>query len=253
MGLLYGGAKILRDLSAEHRFYGKLLTLGKQNVLVTPEQWKELCPGDTPPTEHHSRWDADFVESTHFFKSLGFDKVEALDVSRYENVKWQWNLNTRAVPSILRARFDMIFDGSTIEHIFHLPNVLANIHQMLRVGGRVVHMSPSNNFMDDGFYQLSPTFFRDYYRENEYKIDSCSLHFMSVHVNRESEHFAIETTDRLVEYDPDELAKVSASFMPYGGELCETVVIARKTDTSTSGKMPFQSRYADKEYWRAGL
>ena len=33
-----------------------------------------------------------------------------------------------------------------------------------------MHQSPSNNYVDHGFYQFSPTFFADYYLENKYRL-----------------------------------------------------------------------------------
>ena len=62
----------------------------------------------------------------------------------------------------------MIIDGGTMEHIFHIPNVLNNIYRMLRVGGRIIHISPSSNYVDHGFYSFSPTLFYDFYQTNKF-------------------------------------------------------------------------------------
>jgi len=259
MGILAGVADILCDLSVTHAFHGRLVTLGKQNVIVTPEQWTAIRsrhpsrPAQPVETERHLRWKTDFVSTRSFFRSLGFSDVSAIDVSAYEAADHIHDLNAASLPPALHERFDFVFDGSTIEHIFHMPNVLANIFRLLKVGGRVLHMAPSNHFMDDGFYQLSPTFFVDYYAENGFRADAALLHFMTVSVHEEGGRTWLDTRDRVVPYRPDDTARVSAGFGTHGDELCQTLFLATKTDRSTCGRIPFQSRYASKHYWQEHL
>jgi hypothetical protein len=259
MGILAGVAEILCEMSVTHAFHGALATLGKQNVIVTPEQWQAIT--DRHPrartraeeTERHRRWNTDFISTGHFFRALGFSDVASIDVSAYEAADYIADLNAPALPAELYGRFDFVFDGSTIEHIFHLPNVLANIYRMLKVGGRVLHMAPSNHFMDDGFYQLSPTFFVDYYETNGFRVDCALLHFMTVAVHDEAGRTRIDTRDRVIPYRPHETARVSAAFGTHGDELCQTLFMATKTPGSTCGRIPFQSRYASKGYWQEHL
>jgi hypothetical protein len=259
MGILVGVAKILCELSVKHAFKGKLATLGKQNIIITPEQWSPMrscCPsgmGVTLETERHLRWNTDFISSNYFFRSLGFSEVCSIDVSAYEAATYICDLNSPELPSELHGQFDVVFDGSTIEHIFHLPNVLSNIFRMLKVGGKVLHMSPSNHFMDDGFYQLSPTFFVDYYRENRFQTDFALLHFMKVSVHDQHGQKRIETQDRVIPYDPNDMAKISAAFGTHGDELCQTLFMATKTAQATGGRIPLQSRYSSKSYWQENL
>lgn len=259
MGILTGVAKILCDQSLKHGFKGKIATLGKQNIIITPEQWSSIssrCPCSTDlrvETERHLRWDTDFIKSDYFFRSLGFSEVSSIDISAYESATYICDLNSPELPEELHGQFDFVFDGSTIEHIFHLPNVLSNIFRMLKVGGKVLHMSPSNHFMDDGFYQLSPTFFVDYYGENGFQTDFALLHFMKVSVENKHGQHQIETQDRVIPYNPGDIAKVSAAFGTYDDELCQTFFMATKTEQSTSGRIPFQTRYSSKSYWQENL
>jgi SAM-dependent methyltransferase len=259
MGILAGVADILSELATKHDFHGSLVTLGKQNVIVTPEQWRAI--GRRYParavvpleTERHLRWQTEFISTRCFFRSLGFSEVAALDVSAYEAADHVVDLNAPALPYHLHERFDFVFDGSTIEHIFHLPNVLANIFRLLKPGGRVLHMAPSNHFMDDGFYQLSPTFFVDYYEANGFATECALLHYMTVTVHAKRGRARIDTRDRIVRYHPEDTERVSAAFATHGDELCQTLFMATKTAAATCGRVPFQSRYASKEYWRRGV
>jgi SAM-dependent methyltransferase len=259
MGILAGVADILCELSVKHRFHGALATLGKQNVIVTPEQWRDVvtrhpaCADVALETERHLRWNTEFVSTRCFFRALGFSEVAEIDVSAYEAADHVVDLNAPALPPELHERFDFVFDGSTVEHIFHLPNVLANIFRLLKVGGRVLHMAPSNHFMDDGFYQLSPTFFTDYYAANGFATDCALLHFMTVTVHDAPGAARLDTRDRIVPYDPAHTARVSAAFDTHGDELCQTFFMATKTAEATCGRVPFQSRYAAKDYWREHL
>ena len=259
MGILHGVAELFCAWSETYAFEGSLATLGKQNVIVTPEQWRAItrrhpaCAGVPVETERHLRWGTDFISTQCFFRALGFSDVASIDVSAYEAADHVFDLNAPALPDALRERFDFVFDGSTIEHIFHLPNVLANIFRLLKVGGRVLHMAPSNHFMDDGFYQLSPTFFADYYDANGFTTNCALLHFQTVAVREESGRTRIDTRDRIVPYDPAHTARVSAAFGTHGDELCQTLFMATKTAAATCGRIPFQSRYAGKGYWREHL
>jgi hypothetical protein len=64
----------------------------------------------------------------------------------------------------------LVFDGGTSEHVFNIPKVLENYHKMLKVGGRIIHASPTSNYVDHGFYMFSPTLFYDYYLANRWEI-----------------------------------------------------------------------------------
>lgn len=205
------------QLSKEHRFGGSLLTLGRQWVLLTIKDcdWLIRCGILQQKTPlrwvYHPTWRETYIHSEDFFRIAGFSSVESLDVSSYENPTYQIDLNKESVPD---KQFDFILDGSTIEHVFHLPNTLRNIYRMLNVDGRVLHISPADGCMNEGFYQLSPCFFEDYYLANGWQIERS------------------EITDDEGKRD---------------------IVLVRKLAESTADTIPFQSRYTEKDYWRAGL
>ncbi len=100
-----------------------------------------------------------------FFRLLGASQVSALDVSAYEEADVVHDLN-RPVPDGLVERFDVVVDSGTLEHVFNVPQALANISRMLRPGGVVFHFNPASNYIDHGYYQLSPSLLLDYYTAN---------------------------------------------------------------------------------------
>ena len=109
------------------------------------------------------------INDVSFFKSIGFQSVESCDVSDYEGTKHVLDLNL-PVPMDFYDSYDVIVDGGTLEHIFNIPQVLENIFNMLKTGGRIIHLTPTSNFVDHGFYMFSPTLFFDYYTVNRWNI-----------------------------------------------------------------------------------
>ena len=102
------------------------------------------------------------------FRALGFDEVLSVDISDYEGSEIIADLN-QEIPPELEGRFDAVFDGGTMQHIFDVPQVLRNLHRTLKPGGRLVFSAvPVNNHVDHGCYILSPTLFVDYFRANNY-------------------------------------------------------------------------------------
>lgn len=102
----------------------------------------------------------------HLFRSLGFDErsVRAMDL---QGSDFNHDLN-EAID--VRDAFDCVLDGGTLEHVFDIAQAMRNVFTMLKVGGRAVHISPTNNLVDHGFYSFSPTFFADYYGQNNWTI-----------------------------------------------------------------------------------
>jgi len=171
----------------------------------------------------------EYISDTLLFGSLGLI-VESLDVSDYEGADYIYDLNDTLTPDNLKEKFDLVFDGGTMEHVFHIPNALNNIFSMLKIGGCVIHGSPVNNYVDHGFYQFSPTIFYDYYYANNFEILQCSLFRHSQDHDKEPWMF--------MEYAPGRLDTMS-----FGGlddKMYGTWFVARKTEKSTCSVIPQQ-------------
>lgn len=94
------------------------------------------------------------------FQMLGANKLDCLDYSNFEGANVIHDLN-QPLPDTLKGQYDLVFDGGTIEHIFHCQEALRSYMNLCKVGGSVIITAPANNWMGHGFYQLSPDF---YYR-----------------------------------------------------------------------------------------
>ena len=90
-----------------------------------------------------------------------------------------FDLNEDELPERLVSRFDAVFNGGTLEHVFHVPNALTSITRMLRPGGVVVHVVPCNGWVNHGFYQISPTLMFDYYDGGRVRTPGIGLVFAS--------------------------------------------------------------------------
>ena len=99
------------------------------------------------------------------FEIIGLPDVHVLDVDDYEGADIIADLNY-PIPERYRGRFNTILDAGTLEHVLDVRRCLQNIVELLAVGGRIIHQSPCNQYVNHGFYQLSPTLFHDYYGAN---------------------------------------------------------------------------------------
>ena len=79
------------------------------------------------------------------FRALGFSEGNTLDLSDFEGADIIFNLNESECPDPLRDKYDVIYENGTLEHISHVPNALANMHEMLKINGRIILCMPTSN------------------------------------------------------------------------------------------------------------
>jgi SAM-dependent methyltransferase len=237
----------LRFLVREHRrkpLRGSMLTLGRQCVYATFDEFLRICrdegvspvelPADAARRTNVPAWLGTPLERNTsdqaVFRSLGLAEVLALDYSDFEGAELVGDLN-RPVPEQLASRFDVILDSGTLEHVFDVRAALTNVGQMLRTGGRVIHITPCNNFANHGFYQFSPTLLADYYAANA---------FADLQV------FVAEETGPHYESSAWELFQFESQRQPVlmtSRRRLLLLVVAEKTPQSTVDRVPLQSYY----------
>lgn len=251
MGISKSAAMVLFREGQRRALGGSLLTLGKQDVHFSHNVLKKLAKRFNQPlvplsevhlSLKHFLKNRGYISDQSFFKSLGFSEVKSLDASEYENADIIFDLNQDKIPKSLEESFDVIIDSGTLEHVFHLPNALSNIFKLLKLNGRIIHFSPSSNYMDHGFYMFSPTFFWDYYTENGFEINVLQVVKTS----------SLEAWDgwKLCEYTPGALYPISSGGLDnstYG-----VLTIVTKRENSTSNKIPTQFFYS-KQLWANNL
>lgn len=223
---------------------GPLLTLGRQAVYATPQEIDRLCRTAGVATQHTDKdenaetnipqWQGTrqsrYASDVAFFRYLGLDEVVAIDCSEYEGADIVADLN-HPLAAELENRFGCVLDGGTCEHVFNVRQCLMNVARLVRPGGRVIHLSPMNNYANHGFYQLSPTLFFDYYSANEFTGLRGFVVEQSVSLTGRTRWSLFEWSAARGEHhltSPNQLL---------------FIFVAEKTADSTVDKIPLQSTY----------
>lgn len=135
--------------------YGRTLVLGRQELrlpasrVAIKEVLHELRPDIDVDTFYGERY------ADSLFLALGATELSYMDASDYEGARLIHDLN-QPVPKEWWGQYDTVIDGGTLEHVFHIPNALASIAHLLKVGGTFISMTTANNWLGHGFYQFSP-------------------------------------------------------------------------------------------------
>jgi SAM-dependent methyltransferase len=167
MGISSRVAKFLMKKRTDYNFSGNLLTLGRSEIFVRKNEIQNLrtsglksLNGDAYPAQED------------FFLSLGFETCDSLDYSAHDNPTIVQNIN-EPIPDSLCNRFDFIIDAGTLEHCFNVAEFTKSIVRMLRPGGSIIHINPSNNRTNHGFFQFQPTFYFSFYGANQFAEMDC--------------------------------------------------------------------------------
>jgi len=136
-----------------------ILTLGRQQIHISTNDINHLlCKYNfSSLVNKYNVYDY----SENLFRNLYEEKckyiyVDSMDNSDYEGASIIHNLNN---PFNSSKKYQYIYDGGTIEHIFNIPQVIENIIDMLDINGLFVSITCNNNFSGHGIYQFSPEFF----------------------------------------------------------------------------------------------
>jgi SAM-dependent methyltransferase len=231
---------LLLEEAAARPFSGTIATLGRQTIRATPVEINAQFDrfGIVP----RQSMGVAAPDDNALFHMMGFASVESLDKSDFENATHIVDLNLDGLPRELIGKFDVALDYGTLEHVFHIPNALKNVLDLVKEGGRIIFLSPSSNHVDHGFYMFSPTLFMDYLLANGLSIETCYLLRYSLNSRKPWQAYA---------YERDSFRKFSIGALdsrPYA-----IFVVATKAPGSTSDKVPQQSFYMDQWMTKTGL
>ena len=136
-----------------------ILTLGRQQIHISKNDINHLlCKYNfTSLVNKYNVYDYSENLFTNLFEQKWkYIFVDSMDNSDYEGASIIHNLNN---PFNSSKKYQYIYDGGTIEHIFNIPQVIENIIDMLDINGLFVSITCNNNFSGHGIYQFSPEFF----------------------------------------------------------------------------------------------
>ena len=97
-----------------------------------------------------------------------------------------------------------------------------------------MHLTPCNNYMDHGFYSISPTLYKDFYAQNNFKI----IEFYLVKQN-----FDLSKDYKWSVYEYDE--NIMSFYDKWGWKNHRVMVwmVAQKITSSSKVRIPVQSKY----------
>jgi SAM-dependent methyltransferase len=169
----------VRFLIAAHRQgvnFDEVLTIGRQDLNVYPAKMAEVFRANGLPHESFLKSTGELLYAEPCFRALGAKSVSSMDVSNFEGATFVHDLN-QPIPSELKERFDIVYDGGTLEHVFDFAVALKNCMEMVRPGGRLFMHTCANNYCGHGFYQFSPElFYTAFSQENGFEVEWLVLH-----------------------------------------------------------------------------
>ncbi len=154
----------------------EVLMIGCQDLNVYPAKMTKVPQAADLPCEAFRAGGKDTQFAEPPFHSLGARKVCSLDASDFEGAEFVHDLNKPIRPE-WRERFDVVYDGGTLEHVFNFPIALQSCMEMVKVGGRLFLHTVANNWCGHGFYQFSPElFYRALSPENGFEVERMLVH-----------------------------------------------------------------------------
>src|SRR4051812_14839490 len=125
MGLDINAVQFLITARKEGVEFGDVLTLGRQDLNVYPAKMRAVLGKHKFSTAAFAPDARDTGFAEPVFKSLGARNVYALDASNFEGAEFVHDLN-EPLSAELNERFDLVYDGGTLEHVFNFPVALKN-------------------------------------------------------------------------------------------------------------------------------
>lgn len=176
MGLDINSVLFLLGARKRGADFGDVLMISRQELNVYPAKMRQVLAQAGFSGELFAAGARDTGYAEPVFKALGARKVFSLDASSFEGAEFIHDLN-QPVGNDLKQKFDLVFDGGTLEHIFNFPMALQNCMEMVREGGRFIIHTCANNWCGHGFYQFSPELFYNVLSDdNGFEVERMIFH-----------------------------------------------------------------------------
>jgi hypothetical protein len=158
----------------------RLLSLGYPDALIAaPDYQRVLGPDKAARLEWRDdsesvlRWHGlhgkiDRIVQSHSLFALCGYTLDCMDISAARGDEIIVDMN-KPLPPEHEGQFDVVFDGGTLEHCFNVAQGIKNMALACKVGGFCVNINPLNVY-NHGFYNMSPTFYADFYGCNGFQV-----------------------------------------------------------------------------------
>ena len=245
-------APLIELFVQEHQFRpwrGRLLTLGRQTILVDAARLQTLLTGygiawdptlatyDSTTVQAVQAPGKEYVTDAAFFKSFAPEaSLDVMDVTDYEGANLIHNL-CEPVPKHFCETYDVIFNGSILDNIFDPAQALRNMSRMLKSGGRVIHIEMASNYAYE-YLIYSTDWFIDYYTLNDFR--DCRIYVCTFKDGDELMNGPWDVYAYMPKPDGD-----AYSLRQLGSQQAVVVVIAEKGESSRFDANPVQWCYRD--------
>ncbi|MBP2297943.1 hypothetical protein [Azospirillum picis] len=158
------------------------------------------------------------------YKALFNNKTyEAVDLGGEQSHKIDLNFDCD-----LGKQYDICINNGTAEHVFNVLQFFTTVHKHTKLGGHMVHWTPSNGWLNHGFHQFQPTLFFDLAHANSYKI-------MAI---------VVLTPHRMMHFLTPESQENYSTSLHRDLNICETLAIFQKVEDKPFA-IPFQTMYKE--------
>ncbi len=107
------------------------------------------------------------LPARHLYEALGI-QYHCVDVDgRFGSLVM--DLNFDVVPAEHKAKYGLVTNHGTSEHILNQLNVFKAMHEFARPGGVLIHAVPFTVHLEHGFFNYQPNFFEALARYNSYE------------------------------------------------------------------------------------
>jgi hypothetical protein len=247
-------SQVARLLLREHRFRpisGKILSIGRQTVNLTPRQAIFVVESelemhlDIDPlsleidTTTRGASDRGYISDRAFYSLFTNAEYHCLDQSDYENADIVFNLCDPSLPTELESGFDFVVDGGTLDNVFDPAAGLRNLARLASPRGRIHHHDRTSR-IHNVYVAFALSWFHDYYSVNAF--DDCQVYLAQWDDNvlRSRWDFyrynPLRTLDGVIGYFGQD-----TWFHPW--RHAHVVVMAEKGLQSTWNKIPIQFEY----------
>jgi hypothetical protein len=125
-----------------------------------------------------SRKDDSTITPSIFYSQLGIDRYQCIDADgRHGALVFDLNKDIGKEYSY-NEKFDLVTNHGTTEHCFDQYQAFRNIHNLCVAGGLMIHALPFQGYLNHGFYNYQPSFYKDLAAANGYALVGL---FLNIH------------------------------------------------------------------------
>ncbi len=117
------------------------------------------------------KFDGPVYDTEAVFREFGIDATY-IDIRASRGCELVYDLNEDI--AWVAPKFDVVVDPGTIEHCFNIGKAMWNVRKLCNVGGHIIHGNPIS-MVNHGFYNLSPTFYLDWYQHHGDTIEYAAM------------------------------------------------------------------------------